>query len=269
MTFLAAIVADDYGDRALALLTREGVDTSLVRRIAGVSTGVGFIVVDDDGNNAIAVDLGANRFLSPDDVDRAEHAIAGADVVVAQLEIPPETALRAVAVGRAHGVRTILNPAPAQALPAGGLTHVDYLTPKVTEAQVLAGSDSSDACDLAGALRKMGARTVILTMGEQGAWIVAEQDARISAKHETRISGKQVAQLVPAYPVAAVDTTGAGDAFSAALAVGLAEGRTVDGAVHFACAAGGYSVQSLGTVPSYATRPELEDFIERHATPAG
>jgi ribokinase len=245
--FLAAVGDDAYGDAAVALLTREGVDTSLVRRIAGTPTGVGFIMVDDQGDNAIAVDLGANRLLSPADVDQAEDVIAGADVVLAQLEIPPETALHAAVVARRHGVRTILNPAPAQPLPVDGLRHVDIVTPNLTEAQVLSGLRSTDVATLAGALRGHGAGTVVLTLGEQGAWIIGEQGER----------------AVPAYDVEAVDTTGAGDAFSAALAVALAEGAALDEAAAFACAAGAFSVQSLGTVPSYATRSQLEKFMQR------
>src|SRR5437764_9341659 len=132
--FLAAVGDDAYGEAAASLLTREGVDTSLVRRIAGTPTGVGFIMVDNQGDNAIAVDLGANRLLAPADVDQAEDVIAGADVVLAQLEIPPETALRAALVACRHGVRTILNPAPAQPLPADGLRHVDIVTPNLGEA---------------------------------------------------------------------------------------------------------------------------------------
>ena len=245
-TFVAAVGDDAYGDRALALFAQEGVETTFVRRASGVPTGAGFIIVDDSSDNAIAVDLGANRLLSPADVDRAEDAIASADVVLTQLEIPPETALRAAELGRRHGVRTILNPAPARPLPADGLALVDILTPNHSEAEVLGGLRSADIGALAAALRRNGAGTVVLTAGEQGAWIGGEDGMR----------------RVPAYRVTAVDTTGAGDAFSAALAVALAEGSALDSAVRFACAAGAFSVQSLGTVPSYATRSQLAAFID-------
>lgn len=244
-TFLAALGDDAYGAAALALLEGEGVDISLVRRMPNVPTGVGFITIDANGDNAIAVDLGANRLLSPEDVDRAEEVIAAADVVLAQLEIPSETALRAMAVARRHGVRTILDPAPAQPLPVDGLANVDILTPNLSEARTLSGHDSLEASMLAEAMRGMGAGTVILTVGEDGAWTTDGATPRVT----------------PAYKAEAVDTTGAGDAFSAALAVALAEGVELDQAVAFACAAGAYAVQSLGTVPSYATRTELASFI--------
>lgn len=244
-TFLAAVGDDPYGAAALRLLAGEGVDTSLVRQVPNVPTGVGFITIDENGDNAIAVDLGANRLLSPEDVDRAEEVIAAADVVLAQLEIPTETALHAMAVARRHGVRAILNPAPAQRLPAATLAHVDILTPNLTEAQTLSSHASAQAPALGEALRAMGVGTVIVTVGEQGAWIVDGAPPR----------------LTPAYAVEAVDTTGAGDAFSAALAVALAEGAELDAAAAFACAAGAYAVQSLGTVPSYATRSQLASFV--------
>jgi len=244
-TFLAAIGDDPTGDAAIALLQGEGVDTSYVHRVAGTPTGVGFIIVDDAGENAIAVDLGANRLLAPEHIDRAEEAIARADLLLAQLEIPPATALYAMRTARRYGVRTILNPAPAQPLPKEGLAAVDLLTPNLAEARTLTGAASADPEELASILRRFGAGTVVLTLGEHG--------ARISGEHETR--------AVPARPVQAVDTTGAGDAFNAALAVALAEGASVQSAVVYACAAGAYCVQSLGTVPSYADRAHLAAFL--------
>lgn len=245
--FLAAVGDDAYGARGLEMLAGNGVDTSLVRRIADAPTGAGFIMVDDEGHNAIAVDLGANRLLSPDDIDRAEEMIAGADALLCQLEIAPQTALHAAAVARRHGILAILNPAPAQALTAGALANVDILTPNLTEAQTLSGRASAGVTELAGALRAMGAQTVILTVGEDGAWIAEAAEPR----HVATVA------------VEAVDTTGAGDAFSAALAVALAEGTALDDAVAFACAAGAYAVTSLGTVPSYPTRSQLAEFIEQ------
>jgi ribokinase len=211
-------------------------------------TGTGFILVDPQGDNAIAIDLGANRLLLRDHVDQAEPAIAKADVVLAQLEIPWQTALHAMAVAKRHGVRAILNPAPAQPLPEAVLSTVDIVTPNVTEAQVLTGLTTTDPPALIDALRRAGAGTVILTVGEQGAWIGDNQGLR----------------QIPAVKVDAVDTTGAGDAFSAALAVALARGTSLDEAVRYGCAAGSYSVCSAGTVPSYPALAELAAFQQLH-----
>lgn len=249
--FLAAVGDDADGAAAVALLAAEGVDTSYMRRVAGTPTGVGFIVIDDAGHNAIAVDLGANRELSPQDIDSAEAVIAGADVVLAQLEINPQTAIRAMRLARRHGVRTILNPAPAVPLADEDLALVDIVTPNLSESQVLSGIFTTEIPALAGALRRSGLGTVIVTVGEDGAWIVDDS----GAAH------------IPAWSVEAVDTTGAGDAFSAALAVALAEGEGLEAAVAFACAAGGYCVQSLGTVPSYATRAQLAAFVRQRSAP--
>jgi ribokinase len=248
-TFLAAVGDDAMGDAALGLLLSEGVDTSYLHRVPNTPTGVGFIIVDDNGENAIAVDLGANRLLTPDHIDLAEEAISQADVLLAQLEIPPETALHAIRMARRYGVRTILNPAPAQPLSKEGLSAVDLLTPNGAEARTLTGSTSADPAELASILRRSGVATVILTMGEHGAWIGGAHDAR----------------AVSAFSVNAVDTTGAGDAFNAALAVALAEGNSIQSAVVYACAAGAYCVQSLGTVPSYADRAQLDTFLASRA----
>ncbi len=247
--FVSCIGNDAYGDGAIALLEREGVDTTFVRRVDDRPTGVGFILVDENGNNAIAVDLGANRLLSIHDIDRAADVIAQADVLLTQFEIAPETALYAAAIARRAGVRTVLNPAPAVQLPDNGLlSDIDFLTPNLTEAQALCGMEANHAADYGKALQRKGVTTTVVTVGEEGAWIV---DGRESALH------------VPAFPATAIDSTGAGDAFSAALSVTLAEGAVIDDAVSFACAAGAYSVQSVGTVPSFPIRAELTSFSGR------
>jgi ribokinase len=246
-TFVAAVGDDAFGDRALALLAHEGVDTTFVRRVTGIPTGIGFISVADDGDNAIAVDLGANRQLAPEDVDRAADTISAADAVLVQLEIPVATALHALAVARRHGVRAMLNPAPAQPLPAAHLRDVDILTPNRGEAAILSGQPAGEAAGMAHALRDATGAIVVLTVGERGAVIADGAGSR----------------AVPAYTVEVVDTTGAGDGFSAALAVALAEGRNLDTAVAFACAAGAYCVQSAGTVPSYGSRAQVDALFER------
>ena len=244
---MAAVGNDAYGSAALALMHGEGIDTTFVRRIADAPTGVGFITVDEDGDNAIAIALGANERLSVADIDRAEPSIAEADVVLTQLEISPQVAAYAMALARKHGVRTILNPAPAQTFSALDLAHVDILTPNLTEARALSGRSDGDAQTCGRVLRERGVGTVVVTAGATGAWIV---------------DGARPAVLIATHDVAAVvDTTGAGDAFNAALAVALSDGAELTEAVSFACSAGAYSVQSLGTVPSYATRSELAAFV--------
>lgn len=243
--FVAAVGDDDYGRAAQLLLQSEGVDISHLRSTSEAPTGVGFITVDAAGDNAIAIALGANGRLSVEDIDRAEAAIAAADVVLAQLEISSQVAAYALAVARRHGVRTILNPAPAQPLANAMLANVDVLTPNLSEARALAGEAHADAQTCGRILCRRGVGTVVVTVGESGAWIV---------------SGDSSAEAISSYHVNALDTTGAGDAFSAALAVALGEGSNLVDAAAFACGAGAYSVQSLGTVPSYPSRRELAEF---------
>ena len=244
-SFVAAVGADEYGRAAHALLESEGVDVSALRSVADAPTGVGFIMVDEAGDNAIAIALGANRRLSVEDIDRAERAIASADVVLVQLEIETEVAARALSLARRNGVRTILNPAPAAPLPPAMLANVDLLTPNVSEARALSGRQHGDVLTCGRILLERGVGHVVVTVGDEGAWIVGRTGD---------------AKRVPACDVSVVDTTGAGDAFSAALAVALGEGTGLEDAVAFACGAGAYSVRALGTVPSYPTRSALTAF---------
>jgi ribokinase len=162
---------------------------------------------------------GALSTLAPAHVDDFLPQIAAADVLLVQLEIPLETALHALAVGRASGVRTILNPAPAP--PEQIEPDADYVTPNESETSAVAGR-----------------ATVVTTLGEQGARLGDE--------------------LVPAFPARAVDTTGAGDAFCAAFAVALAEGADELDAVRWGCAAGAHMVEYPGVIPGLPTRSELE-----------
>lgn len=242
--FVATVGDDAYGTDGISMLALNGVDTRFVRRSPGAATGVGFIIVDDAGENAIAVDLGANTLLSSADIDRAEDAIADADTLLVSLEIPIETALHAIAIAHRHGVRTVLNPAPAPVLPSGGLKGVDVLTPNLSEARTLSGLRTAAPESLAVALLGAGAGCVVVTLGEQGALIAGADGTR----------------RVEARRVAAVDSTGAGDAFAAALAVGLGEGMGIDEGVRMACDAGAYAVRTVGTVPSYPRRAELARF---------
>jgi ribokinase len=170
--------------------------------------------------NRIVVVPGALEQLSPGHVDSFAERIAAADICVVQLEIPLDTALYALEVARRAGVRTILNPAPA---PTEAIAPVvDYLTPNETEAKAVSGARG----------------TLVLTLGEQGAQIGDER--------------------VPAFPADAVDTTGAGDAFTAAFAVALAEGLPDLEAVRWGCAAGAHMVEHPGVVPGLPTRAQLE-----------
>jgi ribokinase len=242
---LIACVGDDrFGRAALRMYAEEGVDASRVKVMAGVSTGIGFIVIDKTGQNIIVLDPGANALLDADAVEGAAGDIGEEDVVLAQLEIPPGIALAAMTIGRRAGARTILNPAPATDLPAD-LGSIDVLIPNQSELRVLLGRSPRDPADdlvLARVLLDRGVGTVVVTRGAEGALIVRPDGALV----------------VRAPTVDVVDSTGAGDAFNAAFAAELARGASTEEAVRSAVAAGALACTRFGVVPSLPTRAELD-----------
>jgi len=246
VTFVARLGQDVFGDRALTGFRSEGIVTDFIVRDPEAPSGVALILVDSRGDNMLAVAPGANARLSPDDVQRAADAITTADAVVLQMEIPPDTVHYALDLAHKHGVLTVLNPAPARALPPEVLSLVDVLTPNEHEATLLSGDVGQNIEQAAQHLVNMGVGTVVVTLGEKGALIVE--------KHKYM-------RLVPAFPVTAVDTTAAGDAFTAALAVALARGDEIGAAVRFANAVGALTVTKMGAQPSLPTAAEVQAFL--------
>ncbi|MGV8896629.1 MAG: ribokinase [Rhodoglobus sp.] len=228
---IAAIGDDEFGRRTRDGLADDGVDLTLLRTVAA-PTGTALIAVDDNGENTIIVEAGANSFLTgltgPDIL-----ALTQADALVLQLEIPLETVEAAASAAHAGGTTVILNAAPIRDLPRQLLDDVDILVVNEHEAAYLAGSGS--VSDLA--------RAVIVTLGAEGAVLHQRGSADIS---------------VPAPKVAAVDATGAGDTFCGALAASLAEGLSLESALRFAVAAASLSVQHPGAVPSIPRRVAID-----------
>jgi ribokinase len=253
VAFVAKIGQDAFGEMALQLYREEGIDIACVYRIAEHPTGVGFILVEaGTGNNCIALDPGANEFLSAADVSQCEAVFKTAAVVLTQLEIPVTAAEAALSRGRANGATTILNPAPVRPLPASVLQMVDVLTPNQTEAKVLTGRSPDAAVEpepVARELIRAGVKQVIMTLGEKGALIVTAT----SSRH------------VPAPAMQAVDTTGAGDAFNAGLATALASGENLESAVEFAVVTGGLAVTREGVIPSLPRREEVVQFYQQRS----
>jgi ribokinase len=247
---LVARLGDDFfAPIALDLYRREAVGVRNVRKQGETSTGVGFIVLDEAGQNQIVIDPGANDLLSEADVDQADDILRTSGVVLSVMEIRPETAGYAMAAGKKHGAVTILNPAPAVPLDAEVLSHVDVLTPNESELRILSGlepDDRTDTLDLARGLQDKGVGTIVVTRGEEGALVVSE-------------SGDT--QMIPGYPVEVVDTTGAGDAFNAALAVFLAEGRNLSDAVRIATFAGALTCTKLGVIPGLPFRRDIDKIL--------
>jgi ribokinase len=243
--FVAKVGDDEFGRQALTQLRAEGVDTAYVSVAPDQPSGVALInVATGTGENSISVAAGANAHLRPADVDAALAEAAPSTVVVLQLEIPLPTALHAAQQAAARGLRVILNPAPAQPLPAGLGAALYALTPNETEAQTLTGvrvSDAATARLAAERLHAAGIGRVVITLGAQGAYW----------------SDGAGAALVAAPAVQAVDTTAAGDCFTGALAVALAEGHALPDAVAFACRAATLAVTRPGAQASLPTRAEL------------
>jgi ribokinase len=248
VTFLARVGDDMFGRQALEGFRQDGINVEHVICDADAPSGVALIFVAADGENSIGVASGANAQLSPADVQQAAAAIAAADVLVMQLETPLPTVRAAAEIAAAHGVRVILNPAPAQALSDELLKLVSVLTPNESEAELLTGvavSSEEAAAESASQLRGKGVATAIVTLGAQGAMIASDE-----------FSGK-----VPAFQVTPVDTTAAGDVFNGALAVALSEGKPLEAAVRLASAAAALSVTKLGAQPSAPSRDEIERFL--------
>ncbi|MXY93632.1 MAG: ribokinase [Caldilineaceae bacterium SB0670_bin_27] len=244
---LACLGDDPFADSAEQLYADEGVSTDHIHRIPGTNTGVGMVTLLPSGENSIVGHLGANMLMQPLHVEAFEPAIARSDVLMAQLEVPVELVARALELGRKHRVPTILNPAPGQTLEPDTLANVDLLTPNESETRILLGlppDDPTPTQDLAGRLLELGVETIVVTRGEEGALIVTPRGT----------------EAIPATPVQALDVTGAGDSFNAALAVGLAEGLDLRAAVNQANRAGAYTTIHLGVIDGLPTRAELEAF---------
>lgn len=253
VTFVACVGADALGDAAVLGLEAEDVDTRLVVRDPDAPTGVALIFVDEaTGENSIVVAPGANTRLSVPLVELAAHAIYEADVVVCQLESPPETVLAALKMARAAGKVTILNPAPVRAVSDELLSLVSVLTPNKSEAALLVGDAGTTPEAAAAELLQRGAGTVAVTLGAGGAYLLTDT-----------ASG-----LVPALaPARVVDTTAAGDCFTGALAVALGEGQELSQAVRFANAAASLSVETAGAQPSLPNRFATDNRLSRPVKP--
>lgn len=240
VTMIGRVGADPFGDTLIAGLQADGVDTACVGR-STEATGVALITVSTAGENTIVIAPGANGSVSPDTVMTYRDAIISADALLLQLEVPLPAVEAAAGLAHAAGVPVILNPAPAQPLPASLLRHVTYLIPNQHEAALLAGlptDTDAGAAAAARALQAAGIQTVVMTLGERGALVFAD--------------GRQVS--VPSYPVQVVDTTAAGDAFVAAFAVALTEGKSPVAAARWGCAAGALACTVLGAQPSLPRR---------------
>jgi ribokinase len=245
VAFLGRVGVDEFGEPLVQALQEKGIDTSLVKRVSDASTGAAFITVTPDGENAITVAPGANRSLTPEDADAASDAIQDARVLVAQMEIPVKSVLRAVEIAAERGTRALVNLAPTFEVPPELLKRLDPLVVNEHEAAFLLGSKVGGvdgALSAAPELLSLGPRSAVITVGSAGA-VVANDE---SAKH------------LPAPEVDVVDTTGAGDAFVGALAVRLAHKASLEDAVAYAVRAGAAAVTKEGAQGALPTPGVVE-----------
>jgi ribokinase len=240
--FMVARVGSDlFGPATIENFRKQGIDPTHVKQVAGLSSGVAPIFVDSNGQNRIIVVKGANDALKPADVDAAAETLKTADCIVLQFEIPLETVYYTVAFAHKHGIRCIVNPAPAQPVDMAALKDLDYFVPNESEAETITGSavkNVDDAKKCAAQLVSAGVRRVIITLGANGSLLA------------TRDGSDHVAP----FPVKSVDSTGAGDAFIGSFAVFLGEGVPEKEAVRRANLYAGLSTTGVGTQKSFYDR---------------
>jgi ribokinase len=249
---VAKVGQDLFGEATVRNFNSFGIDTTHVKIVADAPTGVAPIFVEPNGQNRIIVVKGANDKLTPADIDAAAAELRRVQTLILQFEIPLDTVYHAVRFARAHGIRCIVNPAPAVTASLAELTGADYFIPNETEAELITGlpvQTLDQAAICAAALVQKGFRRVVLTLGARGA-LLADSTGHLH---------------VPPFPVTAIDTTGAGDAFIGSLAVFLAEGISEREAIERASLYAALSTTRVGTQKSFPRRAELEaEWAIRH-----
>ena len=242
---VAKVGKDLFGEATVRNFDSFGVDTTHVKIVEGVPTGVAPIFVEPGGQNRIIVVKGANDRLTPADVDAAAAELSRVHTIIMQFEVPLATIYHTVRFARSHNIRCIVNPAPAVPASLGDLVGADYFIPNETEAELITGlpvQTIEQATTCAAALLGKGFRRVVITLGARGA-LLADAGGHVH---------------MPPFPVAAVDTTGAGDAFIGSLAVFLAEGLPEKDAIARASLYAALSTTRVGTQKSFPARAEFE-----------
>ena len=250
--FMVARVGSDlFGPATIENFRKQGIDSTHVKQVEGLSSGVAPIFVEPNGQNRILVVKGANDALKPADVDAAAETLKSADCIVLQFEIPVQTVYYTIQFARKHGVRCILNPAPAQPVDLGALKGLDYFVPNESEAETITGcpvKNAQDAKKCAEKLLTSGICRVIITLGANGS-LLASRDA---------------IEHVPPFVVNAIDSTGAGDAFIGSFAVFLGEGVPEKEAVRRANLYAALSTTGVGTQKSFYDRARFDsEYLRR------
>ncbi|EPL9572256.1 ribokinase [Providencia rettgeri] len=249
ITFIACVGDDDIGASIKKQLHLDNIKTECIDAIKDETTGVALIYVNQQGENIIGINAGANAQLTTQRLTQYQQKIIEADAVLMQLESPIETVQMAAEIAKKNKTQVILNPAPAQSLPDSLLTLVDIITPNETEAEHLTGiavNDDQGAQAAAEALHQKGIRKVMITLGARGVWY-----------SEKGTQGK----IIAGFRVKAVDTIAAGDTFNGAYVTALLEGKADEDAIIFAHAAAAIAVTRPGAQPSVPWRKEIDQFL--------
>jgi ribokinase len=242
---IARVGSDLFGPATIENFKKQGIDTTHVKQVEGLSSGVAPIFVEPNGQNRILVVKGANDALKPADVDAASEMLKVSDCIVLQFEIPLETVYYTVEFARKHGIRCLVNPAPAQPVNVSALRGVDYFVPNEHEAETITGApvkNIEDAKACAATLLKDGIRGVIITLGANG----------------SLLAGPDACDHVAPFAVKSVDSSGAGDAFIGSFAVFLGEGLPEKEAVRRANLYAGLSTTGVGTQKSFWDRARFD-----------
>ena len=250
VTFITKRGNDLFGNQAVGLLMREGVDTQYIVKDPELPSGVALITVDSTGENSIVVAPGSNGNLLKEDIPSVIFDTGKFEILLLQLEIPIETVEYSAVTASEHGIKVILNPAPARKLSDNLLKHTWLITPNETEAETITGviiTDIPSAERAAELIQERGVKNVIITLGEAGAYIKSEN----------------YTGLIPGIKVKPVDTTAAGDVFNGALAVAISEGSDLKDAVIFANKAASISVTRMGAQASAPYRNEINSQIHK------
>jgi len=247
---------DVFGPRLLAGLADDGVDIRHVQQDSAAPTGTATIIVDERGENAIVVVAGANGRVGPGDVDAAQALFSTARLLILQFEIPLPTVEYAMGVAARHGLRVVVNPAPAHRVPVSFLHQADIVVLNETEAEAITGVSvvgTDSAAAVRQALQQAGEQATVVTVGERGAFLATAKDTL----------------HVPTPRVPVVDTTAAGDAFVGGLAVSLLHGDPLHAAVRYATVAGALAVTKFGAQTSLPSASEVQALMAQLGTASG
>jgi ribokinase len=249
--FITSLGKDTNGLNSLEYYKKEGLDASLSLLVDNVPSGVAMIWVNEKGENSIVIISGANEMFSSDYIHEIKKEILKADIIVLQMEIPYDTVKTVCDVAYEHNKQILLNVAPARKLDADIIKKIDILVVNETEAEIISGERIREIGERAivDNLLALGAKSVVLTLGSKGCIMKNESEYH----------------TIPAFNVKSVDSTGAGDTFCGALAVGVTEGKNWKDSLIFASAASAICVTRMGAQPSIPTKNEVYDFLKERA----